>query len=213
MEKSNLYLVLSSEYNKNIDILQIASQAINGKADIIQMREKHMSSRAKMELGHKLCGLCRKNKVLFIINDDPYLAKQVNADGVHLGQADLERYPISKVRKIMGKDKIIGISTHSIEQFKAALNLNCDYLAYGPLFETKTKDYHIGINQMEQVLSAANVPVVFIGGINLKNIDLVLEKGARNIALIRAIMRAEDIAKTAKLFKQKIKQSIDRNRN
>jgi len=208
MKKNNLYLVLSSEYNKNIDILEIASQAIDGGVDIIQMREKYMSDQARLELGFKLCELCRQNNVLFIVNDDPYLAKQVNADGVHLGQTDLEQYPISKVRQIIGQDKIIGISTHSLEQFKAGLNQCCDYLAYGPIFETKTKDYHIGINQIEEVLKIADLPVIFIGGINMDNLDIVLRKGGQNIALIRAIMQAENITQIVQQFKRKIKESI-----
>ncbi len=135
------------------------------------------------------------------------IAKEVNADGVHLGQGDLEKYPIPKVRQILGKDKIIGISTHSLEQFENSLKTDCDYLAFGPIFETKTKDYYIGANQISQVLEVATVPVVFIGGINLENIKIVLEKGAQNIALIRAIMQAKSITQITRKFKEKILQN------
>ncbi|MBU1043303.1 MAG: thiamine phosphate synthase [Candidatus Omnitrophica bacterium] len=204
MKNKNLYLVLSSEYNQKKNVLAIAEQAIFGGVDIIQMREKHLSDAEKIKLGKKLYALCQTHKVMFIVNDDPYLAQQLNADGVHLGQTDLEKYPLIKARQIIGQNKIIGLSTHNIEQFKQALNQGYDYLAYGPIFETKTKDYHIGTSQISQVLAWANLPVVFIGGINLRNIDLVLEKGAQNIALIRAIMQAENITQTVKEFKQKI---------
>ena len=204
MKEINLYLVLSSEYNKNKDIIEIARQAIKGGADIIQMREKNISNFEKTELGHKLCALCRQNNVLFIVNDDPYLAKRVCADGVHLGQTDLAEYPVEKVREIVGEDKIIGISTHNLEQFKNAHAMDCDYLAYGPIFKTQTKAYHIGMDGITDILAIAAKPVVFIGGINMKNIDHVLAEGAKNIAMIRAIMQADDIEGITRQYKQEI---------
>ena len=93
-----------------------------------------------------------------------------------------------------------------MEQFKATQKVGCDYLAFGPIFETKTKDYYIGTSQIANVLEAETVPVVFIGGIDLENIDVVLNKGAQNIALIRAIMQADNITQTTKQFKEKILQ-------
>ncbi|MBU1086106.1 MAG: thiamine phosphate synthase [Candidatus Omnitrophica bacterium] len=204
MRKNNLYLVLSSEYNQQMDVLAIAEQAILGGVDIIQMREKYLSYPKKVALGNKLRALCKKNNVMFIVNDDPYLAKQLDADGVHLGQTDLEKFSMPMIRQIIGRNKIIGISTHSLEQFKESLKQGCDYLAYGPIFPTKTKDYHIGISQIEQVLAVSDIPIVFIGGINLENIDIVLDLGARNIALIRAIMQSENIEQITREFKQKI---------
>lgn len=206
MKNKNLYLVLSSEYNKNKSIIEIAKQAILGGVDIIQLREKQMTDSEKINQANELCRLCKENNVKFIVNDDPYIAKEVNADGVHLGQTDIEKYPIRKARQILGDDKIIGISTHNLEQFKDSQKTGCDYLAFGPIFKTKTKDYHIGLTEVSKVLEIATVPVVFIGGINMENISAVLEKGATNIAMIRAIMQAEDILDATRQFKEKILQ-------
>jgi len=100
--------------------------------------------------------------------------------------------------------RIIGISTHNLEQFKNAHAMDCDYLAYGPIFKTQTKAYHIGMDGITDILAIAAKPVVFIGGINMKNIDHVLAEGAKNIAMIRAIMQADDIEGITRQYKQEI---------
>jgi thiamine-phosphate pyrophosphorylase len=148
--------------------------------------------------------MCKEAGVKFIVNDDPVLAKKVNADGVHLGQEDLKKHSLKKTRELVGSDKIIGVSTHSIEQFKKANAEDFDYIAFGPIFPTKTKDYFIGTGDVETVLKSAKNPVVFIGGINLDNVDDLLKKGAKNIALIRAILEEADIKKAAENFKAKL---------
>jgi len=200
----SLYLVTSQEYRKDKTTLGVAEEAIKGGIDIIQMREKGMNEHELLDLGHKLSLLCSENNVTFIVNDDPIVARKLNADGLHLGQEDLKEYPISKARDIIGADKIIGVSTHSIEQFRQADQSECDYIAYGPIFTTKTKDYSIGTEGIEQVIAIAKKPVIFIGGISLSNIDEVLLKGAKNIAVIRAIVESEDILKQTQSLKRKI---------
>lgn len=193
MKDKNLYLVISEEYGRGRSALDIARQAIAGGADIIQMREKNKPREELIRLGIELAGVCRKSDVIFIVNDDPMLAHEVNAGGVHLGQEDLKLFPISSVRKILGKNKIIGVSTHSVEQFETANNNDIDYIAFGPIFPTLTKNYCIGTNEIAKVLKAAKKPVFFIGGINLSNIGELVKKGARNIAVIRVILEADDI--------------------
>jgi len=116
----SLYLVITEECGKGRSALEIAKRAIAGGVDMIQMREKDKEENALIELGRELAGLCRENNVIFIVNDNPVAAKAANAHGVHLGQEDLHRYPVSVARNIMGEDKIIGVSTHSFEQFAAA---------------------------------------------------------------------------------------------
>ncbi|MCK5451443.1 MAG: thiamine phosphate synthase [Candidatus Omnitrophica bacterium] len=199
----NLYLVLSQEYSDK-PVREIANEAIAGGVDIVQMREKNMSHQELIELGNELRELCHENDVKFIVNDNPFFAKEVNADGVHLGQEDMRKYYIAEAREILGEDKIIGVSTHSVSQFEHANKIGCDYIAFGPIFETQTKDYHIGMKDISKVLKIAQKPVIFIGGINLSNVDEVLSKGAENIAVIRAITRAKNVSLTARSLKIKI---------
>ena len=147
----NLYLVLSEECGKGRPAAEIARLAIAGGIDMLQMREKDKSSDELLSLGGELCRICRGASVKFIVNDDPLLAKEVNADGVHLGQEDLKKHSLEETRKLLGAKKIIGISTHSFEQFKKANEEDFDYIAFGPVFPTKTKDYFIGTKDIGKV--------------------------------------------------------------
>lgn len=206
IKNNSLYLIITEKYGRGRTVLDIAGAAIAGGADIIQMREKEKDEEDLLKMGQELSSLCRKNKIPFIVNDDPYLAKKVKADGVHLGQEDAKLFPVESARKAVGESGIIGISTHSIEQFAKANDDDVDYIAFGPIFPTKTKDYHIGTDDMDDILKTAKKPVFFIGGINLSNIDELLKKGARNIAVIRGIMEAADIAGRTKELKERMRR-------
>jgi thiamine-phosphate pyrophosphorylase len=202
----SLYLVISEEYGLGRGALEIARQAISGGVDMIQMREKHKQKDELLELACGLSNLCRENGVLFIVNDDPLLANESGACGVHLGQEDLQKYSIAKTREVMGRDKIIGVSTHSVAELKKADKEDVDYIAYGPIFPTKTKNYFLGTKDMKEVLEIAVKPVFFIGGIQLSNLDELIEEGAKNIAVIRDIVEAEDIVSRTKSFKDRLKE-------
>lgn len=202
----SLYLVLTESYAQGKDILSIAKAAIAGGIDILQMREKDKSHEELRNIGSELSRLCRDNGVPFIVNDDPELAKELNASGVHIGQSDLISHPIEEIRRTIGKDRLIGLSTHSLEQFKEANESDLDYISFGPIFPTKTKDYYIGTSEIKDVLKLALKPVIFIGGINTLNVDSLLGLGVRNIALIREIMQADDIVLKTREFKNKLKE-------
>lgn len=182
----------------------IAEQAIIGGIDILQMREKRKSREELLSLGHIISYSCKKSGVIFIVNDNPLLARTLDADGVHLGQEDIRQYPINTVRQMIGRSKIIGLSTHSLRQFRQANQMDLDYIAFGPVFPTKTKNYHIGTGDVATVLQTAAKPVVFIGGINTTNLDSLLAGGVSNIALIRDIMQAEDIVARTKWYKSRL---------
>jgi len=201
----SLYLVITEDYAPGKNILSIAKAAVIGGIDILQMREKDKSPEELHRIGCELSRLCRKNGVLFIINDDPELTREIDADGVHIGQSDLTRHPIEKIRGVIGKNRLIGLSTHSLEQFKEANESELDYISFGPIFPTRTKDYFIGTGEIESVLRIALKPVIFIGGINTSNVDSLLDLGVRNIALIRDIIQADDITLKTKEFKNKLK--------
>ena len=201
----SLYLVISEEYGKGRNVLEIAKAAIAGGVDIIQMREKNKPHEELVRLGKKLAALCKESGVLFIVNDDPTIAKEAGADGVHIGQEDIKKYPIDKTRKIIGKDRIIGISADSLDNFKKANEEDVDYIGFGPVFPTVVKDRCAGDKDIKEILNIAKKPVVFIGGINISNVDSLLRQGAKNISLIRDIVEAEDITAKVKMFKEKMR--------
>jgi len=205
IKDNSLYLVSGEEYSCGRTTPEVMEAALRGGADIIQLREKNKSHEELLKLGRQVSELCRGNNAIFIVNDDPCLAKELDADGVHLGQEDIKKVPISKAREILGKEKIIGISTHSIGQVREANKLDVDYIGFGPVFATKAKDYFLGTDDISKAVELSEKPVFCIGGIDLSNVDLVLKQGAKNIAVIRSITQAEDVEKTAREFIKKLR--------
>ena len=204
IKNNSLYLVITEKYAHNKTSLGIASNAIDGGVDIIQMREKDKTPKELYVLGEELNKLCKKNNVIFVVNDNPYLAKKIGADGVHLGQEDIKKYPIKMVRELLGKERIIGVSTHSVKEFKELQKEDVDYLAFGPIFETKTKDYCIGTKDIEKIIEKARKPVVFIGGINKTNCKEIIDKGAKTVGLIREIVASNNIEEATREMKKVI---------
>jgi thiamine-phosphate pyrophosphorylase len=201
----SLYLVITENYCNGRSALEIARSAISSGVDIIQMREKNKPALELIDLGRKLSKLCRDSGVIFIVNDDPEIALETGAEGVHLGQEDITRTSIREARRIIGSGKIIGLSTESVSQVKEAMSdKDVDYIAYGPVFSTEVKDKCVGTGEVGKVLSISKKPVFFIGGITLSNVDELLKKRAKNISLIRAITMAGDVEFAVKSFKKKI---------
>jgi len=164
----------------------------------IQYREKEISRREIYEESIRLRKITKEFNAVFIVNDHADIALAVDADGVHLGQDDL---PLKEARKIMGSDRIIGISTHSLEQAMDAEEGGADYIGFGPVFHTITKDAGIpkGIDMLKEVKRQIHIPVVAIGGINLENIRSVLSSGADAVAVASAILKG-DIEENVKRF-------------
>ncbi len=200
----SLYLVITEKYGKGRSAIEIADAAIAGGVDIIQMREKDKPRPELIELGKELSSLCKDNGVIFMVNDCPETAKESGADGVHLGQDDIKECSVEKARSLLGRDKIIGLSTHSIETFKKACLEDVDYIAYGPVFPTKIKENCIGTEDIGNIIKMTKKPVFFIGGINLENVDQLLNKKVKNISLIRAITQANDVKSAVESFKAKM---------
>lgn len=165
------------------------ARLIAGGAGIIQLREKQASPHEFYEAAVLATQLARKSGVRIIINDRVDIALALKADGVHLGQDDM---PPEKAREILGPNAIIGFSTHSVEQAVAAARLPVDYIAIGPIFETRTKqdpDNVVGLEGLTMVRAAIiDLPLVAIGGITLQNINAVLDAGADSAAMIGAII-------------------------
>lgn len=202
-----LYLIISEEYCRGRSAIDIAGDAIAGGVDMIQLREKTKTSGEIIQLAREIKKLCAENNVKFIVNDDPAIAKEAGACGVHLGQDDAKRFTIAFARKILGKDAIIGLSTSSIEEVERANAEDVDYIGFGPVFPTVVKENCVGVKDIEKVLKTAKKPVFFIGGINLSNVDELLMKGARNIAVIRAISASDDVKTAAAKLKEKMEKA------
>jgi thiamine-phosphate pyrophosphorylase len=153
----------------------------------IQYREKEKTRQEMYKDSVKLRELTKDHQVIFIINDYADIAMSVEADGVHLGQDDL---PLREARSVMGREKIIGISTHDVKQAIAAEKGGADYIGFGPVFYTKTKDAGRpkGMDELREVKRNVKIPVVAIGGINLENLKPILNTGVDAIAVSSAIL-------------------------
>jgi thiamine-phosphate pyrophosphorylase len=176
----------------------ITLKALKAGARWIQYRDKERSRREVYGEAVGLREITNKFNAVFIVNDHPDIAFAVNADGVHLGQDDL---PAKEARKIMGTGSIIGVSTHSLKQAMDAEKDGADYIGFGPVFHTATKDAGRpkGLDSLRDIKKRVNLPVVAIGGINLENINAVLKAGADAVAVASAILSG-DIEENTKRF-------------
>jgi thiamine-phosphate pyrophosphorylase len=157
-----------------------------------QYRNKNGTRREIYETALRLERAIRTSGALFILNDHADIAAAVGADGVHLGQDDL---PIAVARRILGPEALIGISTHSLEQARAAQTAGADYIGFGPIYQTRTKDAGEvqGLENLAAVAAAVSIPVIAIGGITVDTIGDVMRAGASGAAVIGAVCAAKDI--------------------
>jgi thiamine-phosphate pyrophosphorylase len=165
--------------------------ALDGGVDIVQLREKELDRDAIERAALTFRRLCDTHSALFIVNDDPQLARVCGADGVHVGQDDT---PVEEAREILGPDAIVGLSTHSEEQIAAAARRPTDYISVGPIWETPTKAGRpaVGLGLIERAAADAAHPFFAIGGIDAGNAGEVVRAGARRLCAVRAIRDATD---------------------
>jgi len=204
LEDFRLYCFSAGDLLMGRDPIEMVAAQIKGGADVIQLREKNMPKGEKLKLGLAIRDLTTQEGIPFIVNDDLDLALILEADGVHLGQDDI---PIKYARPLM-KDKIIGISTHSLDQAREAIDSGADYIGIGPAFKTETKikaDPVVGIDLILRVKESSPVPVIAIGGIGEKNIDLLVNKGIKRAAVISDILSSKDIEAKTRTLKEKLK--------
>ncbi|MCI0405115.1 MAG: thiamine phosphate synthase [candidate division Zixibacteria bacterium] len=196
-----LCLVTDRQFLGERSLVDIVAQAIRGGVDMVQLREKNLDARTWLDLAREVAQLCRKSKVFFIVNDRVDIAAASGADGVHLGQED---FPVALARKILGNQKIIGKSTHSLEQAKEAIKEKVDYVAVGPVFWTQTKkiDRPVGTELVAQVRKLTRKPILAIGGIQPENAAAVIAAGATGVAVVSALMAAPDAAEAASRLKK-----------
>ena len=203
LEDMDLYFITDSRLTRKT-VLEDVKSAIRAGVKIIQYREKGGSTGDMIKEAKATGELCKKNNVLFIINDRVDIVLAVDADGVHLGNKDMT-YSIA--RKILGSKKIIGLTVHNIREAVEAERIGADYVGVSPIFETKTKldaGRPAGLKLIKDIKKAIKIPFVAIGGINENNIGSVIEAGARSIAAISAIVTKDNVEKECKKFREVI---------
>jgi len=202
-----LCVITDPSLARGLSHFEIAARAVAGGASMIQLRDKVAGPRQLLSEARRIAQLCRERGVCFIVNDRLDLALAANADGVHLGQDDL---PPKAARAILGRDKLLGVSTHSLEQALEAAEEGADYLGIGPIFATGTKATGYtprGCDIIRQLRARIDLPIVAIGGITLTNVGEVIQAGATGAAVISAIVGAADITVATAAFVTAIAQS------
>ena len=200
---SPLYAILDPEQIKARAIEEVLRELLRAGVKLLQLRAKSLVAKDFLDLARLVRSATQLHDCRLIVNDRVDIAMACNADGVHLGQDDL---PLHAGRKLL-QNKIIGISTHDIVQARQAQRDGADYIGFGPMFGTTTKDTGLtarGIDMLKQIRAAVTIPIVAIGGINEQNISQVWQAGANSAAIISDILGAEDIAgKVAIILAQK----------
>jgi thiamine-phosphate pyrophosphorylase len=190
LRTARLYLCCEARPHGN-DPEPLLRAALSGGVDIVQLREKELPRREIELSAQTFRRLCDTYSALFIVNDDPDLARACGADGVHVGQDDM---PASEARAALGPEAIVGLSTHSEQQIAASAEQPVDYMSVGPIWETPTKEGRpgVGLELIRHAAARAPHPFFAIGGIDAANATQVVDAGARRICVVRAIRDAED---------------------
>jgi thiamine-phosphate pyrophosphorylase len=200
LRTARLYLCCDARPG-GVDPESLLSAALRGGVDIVQLREKSLPRREIERSAQTFRRLCDTYSALFIVNDDPELARTCDADGVHVGQDDLAA---AEARALLGPDAIIGLSTHSEEQIAASAEAPVDYISVGPIWETPTKEGRpaVGLGLISHAATNAPHPFFAIGGIDPANAAEVVEAGARRLCVVRAIVEAEDPTAAAEALRR-----------
>jgi thiamine-phosphate pyrophosphorylase len=196
-----VYVLITEAFCRR-DWLATAEAALAGGAECLQLREPELPAGELLRRAVRLRELCRAYNALLVINDRPDVAMLARADGVHVGQDDL---PAAEVRRIVGRDRIVGVSTHEIGQVRRANADGADYVGVGPVFASKTKprDFLPGLAFAQEAAAANVLPTVAIAGITTDNVDEVWATGVSTVAATTAVTQAEDIAVAVAALRKK----------
>ncbi len=189
MEDFGLYLVMTDPV---VGYERCCEAAVKAGVRIVQLRMKDSPRDEIVAVGRELRRITAGTQTLLIVNDDPSIAAEVEADGVHVGQGDR---PVPDVRRLYPSLRIVGLSTHNPEQARRAIDVRPDYIGVGPVFATPTKkipDPTLGVETAGRMIASVPFPAVAIGGLNLDTLPAVLAAGARNFAVVRAVCGASD---------------------
>src|SRR6476660_6373837 len=197
LSECRLYGIIDLGYVERGDTARIVEQMIEGGVDLIQLRGKTKSIGELVDLAAELHELRAKSSTPLIVNDYAEIAARVPVEGVHVGQDD---DPIEIARQKAARDILIGKSTHSLEQARAARGEGADYIGLGPIFATPTKpDYApIGLEDISRVHAEVNLPIFCIGGINIDNLQSVIDAGAKRVVMVSGLLKAHKIVDYAR---------------
>ena len=187
-------------------IKAVVSESIDGGAEMIQYRDKESDDNNFLQTALKLQAICKVRNIPFIVNDRVEIALRIDADGVHVGQEDMS---LSEVRRKLSPEKIIGVSATSIQQAEEAEGNGADYIGIGPIFDTLSKEIlnPIGLGVIREAKVRLKIPFYAIGGINLNNLDKLIQAGGRRIAVISAVILSNDIKSAAAKLLEKLKEA------
>jgi len=193
-EKFLLYVVTDRTWLGENKLEDQVEEIIKSGATFIQLREKELDFDSFVSQGKKIKEVTDKYNIPFVVNDNIDVAMAIDADGVHVGQGDMEA---KECRKLLGKEKIIGVSAQTVEQAVLAEKDGADYIGVGAIFSTSTKAdaENVSLDTLKEICSAVSIPVVAIGGINEKNILQLKGTGISGVAVVSAIFAAKDIKK------------------
>lgn len=202
-----LYAVTDSRWTGRQTIYEQVEEAIKGGITFLQLREKDLDEGSFLKEAEKMRDLCRKNQIPFIINDNVDIALKTGADGVHVGQEDMDA---QDVRKILGEDKIIGVSARTVEQAVKAQQQGADYLGVGSVFTTGTKldAGHVSYGTLNEICRSVTIPVIAIGGITKENVKELSGSGICGVAVVSALFAQEDIRKAAADLKTEVEKAV-----
>lgn len=204
-----LYAVTDRKWTGAQTLAEQVEEALEGGATFVQLREKTLKEAEFLEEAKELKKLCAKYNVPFVINDNVSIALAMDADGVHIGQDDMEA---GAVREKLGPDKIIGVSAQTVEQALLAEKRGADYLGVGAVFPTESKDDAAEVSKetLKAICSAVSIPVVAIGGVSKENIGELAGTGIAGAAVISAIFGSKDIKNAASELKKAVRETIEK---
>jgi thiamine-phosphate pyrophosphorylase len=202
-----LYGILDLSYVVGSNVARVAETLVQGDVDLIQLRGKETSIAQLVDLARELHPITSEASIPLIVNDHAEVAREVPVEGVHVGQDDDS---IAVARAKADRPILVGKSTHSLEQARAAQNEGADYIGFGPIFATPTKpDYKpIGLDNIKQAHVDVTLPLFCIGGIKIDNLKQVIAAGARRVAIVSGLLKASDIANYARDIKQILNSSF-----
>ena len=203
-----LYAVTDRHWLNGETLYSQVEKALKGGVTFIQLREKNLDEGSFLEEAKEIQKLCKEYNVPFVINDNVEIAKEINADGVHVGQSDMEA---QNVREILGDDKIIGVSAQTVEQALLAEKHGADYLGVGAVFKTGSKydAEEVSHDELERICKAVSIPVIAIGGITHDNVKELSGRGIVGIAVISAIFGQKDIENATKELKTETLKTVN----
>ena len=199
----SLYLVTDRTNKTDKEFFNIIEEAISGGVNVVQLREKEATAAEFYKLAVQLKEICSKHDIPLIINDRWDIALAIDADGVHVGQEDIAT---NMARRIIGEDKILGVSAETTDDAKKAEKNGADYIGSGAIFPTQTKDTEcITIDRLKKIVESVNIPVVAIGGLSEDNISSLSKTNIGGISIVSAIMDSEN----PKLSSEKLKKEFE----